>query len=435
MNFTEKQLTSDNKGHFLNHTQVFSPDGKWLVYDTRNDDTKISSTGSIEILNIETGEIKEIYQTQNQTEYGPGVGAATFSPVQNLVLFIHGIRNSDQNQPYSFTRRTGVAIDLSAINEPIFMDARDILLPFTAGALRGGTHAHSWSKDGQWVSFTYNDYVIEQLSKTNPYIQDLRMVGVMFPKDVKVALENNKENHSGKFFSAIVTEVTENPKSGSDEINKAFDECWVGEKGYAKPDGIWQNRAIAFQGNVIDENGDVKTEIFVVDIPDNIRKSTDGKPLEGTLHSRPNIPFNVTQRRITYKKNGVLGPRHWLRSTPDGKWILFLSKADNGFINVYAVSPNGGKIEQITFHDFDIQSGINISPDGKYLSYVAQYEVYVTELFSENVFQLTSSSNITQKIVGCVMWSPDGNSLAYNRYISNSEGRYLQIFLLHKELK
>jgi WD40 repeat protein len=435
MKFLEKQLTSDSKGHFLNHTQIFSPDGKWLVYDTRNDDSKIASTGSIEIVNIETGEIKEIYHTKNQTEYGPGVGAVTFSPIQNRVLFIHGIRNSDQNNPYSFTRRTGVAVDLSALNEPLFLDARDILPPFTAGALRGGTHAHSWSGDGKWISFTYNDYVIEQLSKTNSHVQDLRTVGVMFPKDVLVADDNTQENHRGKFFSAIVTEVTENPKPGSDEINKAFDECWIGVNGYAKSDEIWQNRAIAFQGNVIDENGDVKTEIFVVDIPDDITKAKDGKPLEGTLESRPNIPLGVKQRRITFTKHGVLGPRHWLRSTPDGKWILFLAKEKSNFINIYAISTNGGTIEQITYHDFDIQSGINISPDGKYISYVALNAVFISELFSNQTYQLTVNSNHIEKPTGSVMWSPDGCTLAYNRYVNSSKGNYLQVFLLQKEIK
>lgn len=86
MPFTETQLTHDAKGHFLNSTQVFSPDDKWIVYDTRNSDDGIGVTGSIEMVNVETGEIKPLYQTQNQTEYGPGVGAATFSPVDRSTL-------------------------------------------------------------------------------------------------------------------------------------------------------------------------------------------------------------------------------------------------------------------------------------------------------------------------------------------------------------
>lgn len=59
----EKQLTSDAKGHFLNNLQCFSPDGKWLVYDTRNDDAHIARTGSIEMVNVETGESRSIIPT------------------------------------------------------------------------------------------------------------------------------------------------------------------------------------------------------------------------------------------------------------------------------------------------------------------------------------------------------------------------------------
>ena len=90
------QLTSDNSGHTIHNTQCFSPDDEWIVFDTRNNDTLIRSTGNISMVNTRTGEITELYHTRHQTEYGPGVGAATFSPVDNRVIFIHGVRNSDK---------------------------------------------------------------------------------------------------------------------------------------------------------------------------------------------------------------------------------------------------------------------------------------------------------------------------------------------------
>lgn len=425
----ERQLTTDPKGHFLNTHQCFSPDGKWLVYDTRNEDSKIGSTGSIELVNVVTGELKQLYHTKNQTEYGPGLGAASFSPVANRVIFIHGIRNSDQSNPYGFTRRTGVAIDINHPELPIFMDARNVKAPFTAGALRGGTHAHSWSGDGQRLSFTYNDDVIAQLSKINSDIQDLRTVGVMFPGKVAVPDDANAENNSGEMFAVVVTEVTENPIAGTDDIDKGFDECWIGERGYQKSDGNWQQSAIAFQGNVKDENGHSKTEIFVVDLPIDLSKAKQGEALAGTVNSRPGVPAGVKQRRITFTSNGVLGPRHWLRSSPDGKLITFLSKDPSGFINAFAVSPNGGAIKQISSHLFDIQSGLNFSPDGRYVSYVAGNAVYITEVATGASKQLTDSSSEEDRPVSAVIWSPDGKTLAYNRYVKK-EGNYLQIFLL-----
>ena len=426
----EKQLTTDPKGHFLNTNQCFSADGKWLVYDTRNDDSKIGSTGSIEMVNVVTGEMKQLYHTKNQTEYGPGLGAVSFSPAANRVIFIHGIRNANEKNPYGFTRRTGVAIDVNNPGVPIFMDARDIIAPYTSGALRGGTHAHSWSGDGQRLSFTYNDEVIAQLSKTNPDVQDLRTVGVMFPGKVKVTDDANGENNSGEMSSVVVTKVIENPIAGSDDIDKAFDECWIGKKGYQKADGNWQGRAIAFQGNVKDETGQTKTEIFVVDLPADLTEANPGEALAGTANRRPDVPRGVKQRRITFTRKGVQGPRHWLRSSPDGTHIAFLSKDPSGFINAFVVSPNGGRVKQVSFHLFDIQSGLNFSPDGQYISYVAQNAIYITELSTGESKQLTENSSDDSRPVSAVIWSPDGKTMAYNRYVKDAGGNYLQIFLL-----
>ena len=238
----EIQLTSGESGYCINHIQCFSPDDKWIVFDKRNDDSKIISTGSIGIVSVNDGTVKEIYRTENRTEYGPGVGAAAFSPVSNKVIFIHGLRNANEKSPYGFTRRTGVAIDISHPYQPISMDARDVTPPFSKGALRGGTHAHSWSGDGRWISFTYNDYIMEQISKENTNVKDLRTIGVMVPGDVEVTGDASLENNPGQMFSAIVAEVTENARWGSNEIEKAFDECWLGLEGYIKKDGTRQKR-------------------------------------------------------------------------------------------------------------------------------------------------------------------------------------------------
>ncbi|HET7117000.1 MAG TPA: hypothetical protein VFI29_10945 [Hanamia sp.] len=72
------------------HSQygMFSPDDQWIVYDTRNNDTMIASTGNISMVNTQTGETRELYHTKHQTLCGQGVGAATFSPVANRVIFI-----------------------------------------------------------------------------------------------------------------------------------------------------------------------------------------------------------------------------------------------------------------------------------------------------------------------------------------------------------
>mgnify|MGYP003536311786 FL=1 len=430
MRFTETQLTHDPYGHYLNSTQVFSPGDEWIVYDTRNDDGGIGVTGSIEMVNVQTGKILPLYHTQNQTKYGPGVGAATFSTTDHTVLFIHGIRNASEKHPYSFTRRTGVGIHTNHPFEPVFMDARNITPPFTPGALRGGTHAHTWSGDGQWISFTYNDYIMEQLSKTDSAVKDLRTIAVMMPGKVTVPDDGTMENNNGEYFSAVVARVTENPAPGTDEIDKAFDEGWIGSKGYQKADGNWQHRAIAFQGNVRNEKNETIAEVFVTDIPDNITKVSPGGHLEGTAHTRPDLPAGVVQRRITRTPEGIHGPRHWLRTTSDGALILFMAKDSKNIIQVFSVSPNGGSIKQITFNDFSIQGPLNISPDDQYVSYIADNSVFITGIQTHTSERLTSRSTDKEAPFGAVIWSNNGQALAFNRRIIKEEKPYIQIFLL-----
>lgn len=431
MNFSETQLTSAVQGHTIHNTQVFSKDGRWVVYDTRNDDNKIGSTGSIEIVNTETGEVRVLYQTTNQTGAGPGVGAATFSPTQDRVLFIHGIRNADASRPYGMTRRTGIGIDIDRPGEPIFMDARDIVPPFTEGALRGGTHAHSWSGDGKWISFTYNDYVMEQLAKTDTAISDLRTVGIMVPHPVEVGEDSTLENNSGACFSVVVTDVAGKPKPGSDQIDKAFDECWIGKSGYRKADGSWQVKAIAFQGNVRDNAGKTITEVFVVDLPKNPMKAGD-RPLQGTPTSRPGVPRDVVQRRITHTARGIEGPRHWLRTTPDGRLVCFLASDKQGVIQLFGLSPNGGEIRQITSNDFSIQGPFNIDPTGGWVAYPADNSVFITALATGDTYRITDRFTDEGKPIGAPNWSPDGNAIAYNRYIGAGNNRFIQVFLLRK---
>lgn len=430
MQLTETQLTDGRYGHFLNSTQFFSPDDQWIVYDTRNNDGGIGVTDSIEMVNTATGKIKTLYRTSNQTEYGPGVGAATFSPVEDRVLFIHGIRNASKERPYGFSRRTGVAIDIKEPFIPLFLDARNIDTPFTAGALRGGTHAYTWSGDGKWICFTYNDYIIEQLEKKDSSVKDLRTIAVMAPGKVMVPEDPALENNSGEKFSAVVALVTENPAPGSDEIDKAFDEGWIGKQGYKKADGTWQNRAVAFQGNVKNEKNETIAEVFVTDIPDDITKAETGKPLEGTTISRPNKPLGCSQRRVTHTQHGIQGPRHWLKSLSDGSLILFLAKDEKGMVQVFGVSPNGGDIQQISFNDFSVDGPINISPDDQYVAYVGDNSVFITGIQTHQSHRLTSRTAQNDKPEGAVTWSNNGKMLAYNRRVESEGKKYVQIFLL-----
>lgn len=433
----EVQLTYGEKGHFLHTVQAFSPDDSWLVYDTRNDDTHIGRTCCIEMVHVDSLTVKRLYHIKKQTEYGPGVGAVTFNPKRNQVLFIHGLPNSNKDRPYGFSRRTGVSLMVDTIiSPPIFMDARDVIPPFTPGALRGGTHAHTWSPDGNWVSFTYNDALFAELSaKGNQEFRDLRMVGVMAPLgEVDVDRDDIGENINGKMFSVIVTEVTENPKWGSDQIDRAYGDGWIGEKGYFNTDGTHQHRAVGFLGDTRDENGQQLTEVFVVDIPDDVRQSGYDKPIEGRKNMRPMPPTGTKQRRVTHTQNrkfpGVQGPRHAIRSHPDGSNIYFMMKDSKGVVQVYEVSVNGGKVRQVTTNEDSIETSFDLSPDGNYLAYGIDQQIHITEVTSGRTrkFPIKKDSKVTG--LRSINWSNRGDMIAYNRMVSVGGESYFQIFVL-----
>jgi hypothetical protein len=427
----EMILTTGKYGHTLNATQVFSPDDLWILYDTRNEDSHIQSTGSIEKVNIETGEVVEVYTVEKQTAFGPGVGAVACHPYENKVIFIHGLLNCNEKHPYGFTRRFGA---IAQINKPsvVHAEGRSIQEPLVAGALRGGTHAHTWSGDGKWISFTYNDYLMETLEKsTNGVVKDLRTIGVMTSaQKVKVSLQDD-ENFSGEYFAVVAATVNEKPEPGSDEIERAFDECWIGNDGYTRMDGTKQNYAIAFQGNVKTAHGDVVTEVFVSDLPEHITQSNADKPLEGTLTTRANIPKGLIQRRVTFtadrKHPGIQGPRFRLRSSPDGKVLYFLTKDDNGIVQVFSVPTLGGSIRQITYLDYSVQAQFNVSPDGKRLSVVADNSIWLADTDNGKIVRVTERTNDEQRPVGGALWSHDGKILAFNRYIPADGKLYLQI--------
>jgi WD40 repeat protein len=436
-NMKETLLTSGAYGHTLNFAQVFSPDDQWIVYDTRNDDTHIQYTGSIEKVNVETGEVVKIYSVVNQTQYGPGVGAVAYHPFEDKVIFIHGLMNCNAEHPYGFARRFGAIVTMN--NDSLFhAEGRTIREPLVAGALRGGTHAHTWSEDGEWISFTYNDYLMETLEKsTDGLAKDLRTIGVMTSTQSVRIWPEDEENFSGKYFAVVAASVTENPVRGSDEIERAFDECWIGEEGYIKADGKRQHHAIAFQGNVRDADGHIVTEVFVADIPEDITKARVDEPLEGTYKTRQNVPQGLVQRRITFtagrKHPGLQGPRFRLRTSPDGSEIYFLMKDDADVVQVFSVPTRGGAVHQITHLDYAVQAQFNVSPDGNRLSVVADNSIWLIEIESGQTIRVTERTDDNSVVIGGVLWSHNGKMIVFNRYEKVVDKRYLQIVKIDME--
>lgn len=431
----EIQLTNDlSYNHDLDNNDNFSPDNQWLVYDSRTDDGGIAASAKIEKVNVKTGETKVVYEIKNNQVFGPGVGAASYSPVANKIVFIHGLNNITQENPYQQWRRTGVMIDESRTDNPIFIDARDINFPFTKGALRGGTHRHEFSGDGNWIGFTYNDAIMKALEDSTGQKHNLRTIGVSKRgKSVNISNKNNGENLSGEWFSALVVRVVPSPKMGSDEISHAAGDSWVGKNGYLKSDGTRQI-ARAFIGTVKAENGQNVDEIFIVDIPDNIEIDGEFGPLEGTEIQMPQPPKGAKQRRLTFTtKTSNAGCTGIVRSSADGSLLAFLAKDEKNIKQLFTISPNGGIPRQITFHESDVEGSIRCHPSGKSIFYIwngSICEIEINDLKFDK--RLKTISKPSQPSPTNLVISHDGKMIAFNRLLENvaNDIKSKQIFLI-----
>lgn len=428
----EKQITHDlSYNHDLDNNDNFSPDGQWLVYDTRTDDGGIPESARIEKVNVKTGEIKVLFKVEKNGIWGPGAGAVSYSPKENSVVFIHGLENSTKENPYQQWRRTGVIIEDAKPNVPIYMDARDITFPYTAGALRGGTHRHEWSGDGKWIGFTYNDAILKALEETTGVKRNLRTIGVS--KKIKaVHVDKSAENVSGEWFSTLVVRVVPEPKPGSDEISHAVSDSWIGTNGYRRPDGKIQV-ARAFLGTVADKNGKPVPEVFVVDIPDDITAPGEFGPLEGTKTDFPMPPKGTVQRRLTFTADSAHpGCSGVVRSSSDGNNLTFLAKDEKGVTQIFTLSPAGGKPQQLTEHESDVSGNLRWHPDGKHISYTWNGSIMLCQTgnapFKDRYQTLTAASKPAPTNI---VWAHDGRTFAFNKPVKDKDGKgaTLQVFV------
>jgi hypothetical protein len=438
MNAAEQQLTHRPHGHILTNTGVWSPDSEWIVYDTRSDPAGAKFDGpAIEMVNIRSGEVRELYRAR----HGAHCGVVTFHPREWKVVFILGPENPALDWQYCAWHRQGVIVgQASSLPNPggthpaalSNLDARDLAPPFTPGALRGGSHVHVWDPAGQWVSFTYEDHLLAQLKEPGA-AHDLnqRNVGVSVPgRPVRVA-RRHPRNHDADYFSVLVTRTFAQPTPGSDEIVKACEEAWIGSNGYLRPDGTRQERALAFQGQVLTAKDEIVTEVFLVDLPDDVTVPGDG-PLAGTETRMPFPPKGTTQRRLTHTVDrqypGLQGPRHWLRSSPDGARIAFLMRDDAGVVQLWTVSPNGGLPTPLTRNPWPIASAFTWSPDGALIAHMMDNSVCVSEVATGTTVRLTprTADESAPRPEACV-FSPDGRKIACVRPVRQGGLTFNQI--------
>jgi hypothetical protein len=430
-------LTSEERGHTLNRRQVLSSDGNWVVFDTRNDDTQIGTTKSVERLHLRTGRVEPLYQIEHATQFGPGVGAAAYHPYEDKILFIHGLYNCCSESPYGITRRFGALWDTDIGPAEFRLGASQVdghsvapsLVPL--GILSGGTHAHSWSPNGKRISFTYDDALRPSMPRTVGFMTTdptvCQIVAESF-HDAKPSHFCPAETFEGHFASFLLFEP--DPNLG---IRKAVEECWVGD------------HSIAFLGTILSKRGEEIVEIFVADLPSDLEIAdtlrSNGRSRFG--HVLPGIEF----RRITFLENrpfpGVQGPRHWLVASPDGRSLYFLLKDSTGVVQLAEIGIDTGDLRILTALDHGVEGQITADPSGSRIAMVSGGVVQIYDLgtdttvaWKETQWKKSPESEPTEdslpyegSYVGAVHFVGNGEILV-NRYLKGKTGAFLQILRL-----
>ncbi len=421
-----QQITDAPHGHILTNAQVWSPDSQWLVYDLRPEGG-IFRSERIERVNVETGEIQVLYEAQD----GANCGVVTCHPFDERIIFIHGPEYPEPSWSYRADHRRGVIVDSGHSALRHNMDARDLTAPFTPGALRGGTHVHLWSGDGQWVASTYEDHLFNSRHPESP---TQRQLAISVPWQGGIAVKkDHPRNHDGSHFTVVVTTTTESPVPGSDEIRRAANHAWVGEDGYLSPDGKYRRKAIAFDGLVHTERGDFINELFIVDLPDN-PDALKAEGIEGSISTLPKAPASVVQRRLTHtvtrKYPGLAEPRHWPVSSPDGKRIAFLMRDNHGIVQLYTITPWGGNPRRLSALAADISSAFSWSPDGRRIACISDGSVWTVDVKTGDAARLTARVEKNGPGPHACVFSPDGKYIAYIRPVPSAAGTWDQIFVL-----
>ena len=363
----ERQLTTDALQKNLDNNLNFSPDGNQLVFDCRGE-TGINGNDLLGVVDVRTGAYRILYR---QIPPDLGLGAASFLNSREVIA-IHCLPNG---VTYDSTERGGMIVPVDGLHTR-WLDSRDVTLPFTPGALRGGTHAHEPDATGKWIGFTYNDHIMRGRGS------DLRNVGVS-KRGMRVVVDTDgldNRNVIGESFSVLLTACVDRPKPGADEYQRADADCWIGREGYPLPGGRHQ-RARAFRGAVVVDEGGMPVsygDIFVVDVPDDITVPGPLGPLQGTITDYPKPPKGATIRRLTHtaeapdrELRGTLG---LLRASGDGRWICYIGRVREGGTiagQIFVVSAATGAIRQLSRVPGGVMGDPRFSDDSGFVAVAA----------------------------------------------------------------
>lgn len=399
----EKQITFESKTHALDNNDNFSPDGKYLCYDTRGMvySNSLANSKSIEKVEIATGNITVLWKPKSVSgENGaPGVAAVSYHPTENKVIFIHGpfLEEVKERGYYDIKNRTGKTVSADGKGVLTNIDLRDVSTdtPTVPGAQRGGTHRHEYSRNGKRVGFTYDDFIQQDYDRSIGYLDE----SVSAPDGVT------------HYFASLLKPAKKG-MSKPGEIEKAHSDSWVDYKGTKR----------AFIGKVRAANGiDYESSLFVVEIPENVDITT---AYSGDKDTYPTPPKGITYRRLTHSTtdDGIV------RGAYNGEHIAYLSEDENGIRQVFVIATDGSDLsedvekrpKQLTYFTSNA-SNVRWHTSDKMLFSISDGKIYVTDVGISKYFGKTELLTPDDLPRGSLVVSPNGDMLGYTVKIKDEK--------------
>ncbi len=398
----ERQLTFSAKNHNLDNNDNFSPDGRYLCYDTREMlGPGIENSQSVEMIELATGKETILLgagKSITGAQAAPGIGAVSFSFVEDTVAFIHGppLEDVPVRGYYAKPNRNGAAVDIARAGVRYWLDKRDVATDrdTTPGAHRGGTHRHEFSRDGKRIGFTYDDFLLPQYDRTIGYME-----------------RHPRAPEGAACYFALLVPVVPKDTSGPGEIEKAYADSWVDPAGTMR----------AFIGKVRTPDGATYEEsLFVVDIPAGTDITT---AFSGPATRYPAPPKGVSVRRLTQAWAGGI-----VRASHDGKRIAYYGKADDGTTQIFLI-PSDGSDRHINHDKRPVQAtrfpggagvAVRWHPSGNFIACISDNAVAVTCVepgpnFGVSAYLTPRGDGPPERLN--LVWSPDGSVLAYNKAV------------------
>ena len=391
-------MTFSPISHNLDNNDNFSIDNLFLGIDTR--DTVGSGIGggtTIMKVNIWTGEETVVYAPQPVllgTDKAPGLGAASFSPLADELIFIHGplVAEVAERGYYNTRNRTGGIVAADGSQKISWADCRDVTSEETPkGAMRGGTHRHEFTADGLRVGFTYDDFLLQNYPRT---------LGFMKPASNMCG--------NARYYATLLIPVVPAGTAKAGELEQADNDSWVGSKGLMR----------GFIGKVKEDNGTYTSSLYVVDIPENVDVTTNDP---GSKTRYPGPPQGTTIRRLTHTRaSGIV------RGSYDGTRVAYYAPAPDGTNQVFIINSQGSDLSpdpamrpvQATFFPGGVQGGVRWHPSGNSIAVQADNGVAVICVKPGPLFGIShfvTSHGASNTGIEALVWGRDGHRLAFIR--------------------